>query len=311
MKVPVKPLVSVIVPAYNHEKYVEKTILSIVNQTYGYENIELIVIDDCSTDKTAEILNNLSEKYHFLFIKNSENKGVVKNVNSLIKLCKGKYIAGCASDDYWHYEKLDKQVNLMENLGEEYAVCHSKAYIIDENENFLFFQDRGIDFHGNIMPKILIDNRIVAPTTLIRKSVYDKVGLYDENIKSEDREMWIRISSNGFKFYYIDEALVYRRQHKENLSRNIMNFYNMYSYIFDKYRLFYQQYKLEDAFHYIMFTHISGYSIPLSFKHLKKIKNKKILLKINTLRTIFKYLIPKYLLFSNFGLKIKRIIKSW
>ena len=73
-----KPLVSVIVPAYNHELYITQTIESIVNQSYGYENIELIVIDDCSKDNTGIILKEMQKKYLFTLIHNEENIGVVK-----------------------------------------------------------------------------------------------------------------------------------------------------------------------------------------------------------------------------------------
>ena len=80
-----KPIVTAIVPAYNHAKYVKQTIESIINQTYGYDNIELLVIDDFSTDTTSDILNELSLKYDFRFFKNISNRGVVENINTLLK----------------------------------------------------------------------------------------------------------------------------------------------------------------------------------------------------------------------------------
>ncbi len=305
-----KPLVTVTISAYNHEKYVEKTILSIVNQTYGFENIELLVIDDCSKDNTGKILLDLSEKYSFTFIQNTENKGPVFNKNILLKMANGKYVGGCGSDDYWHIEKIQKQVELMESLSDEYAICHTKAYIIDPDEKFLFFQDRGIDFQENIMPKILIDNGIVAPSALFRRRIYDDIGFHDTDLSFEDRDMWIRIGLK-YKTKYIDEPLVYRRHHPNNLSRNMKSNYEVYTGLFKKYRNFFEQYNMVDKYHYILFTHMSGFSVKLSIKHLAKIKNTKILFQKATLRAFFKYLIPKSLLFSNFGLKVKRKIKSW
>lgn len=306
----IKPLVTVTISAYNHEKYVEKTILSVINQTYGYENIELLVIDDFSQDDTGKILLELSKKYSFTFMQNNVNKGAVPNKNALLKMAKGKYVAGCGSDDYWHLEKIEKQVALMESLSDEYAICHTKAYIIDPDENFLFYQDRGIEFQENIMPEILIDNGIVAPSALFRRKIYEEIGYHDPNLAFEDRDMWIRIGLN-YKIKYIDEALVYRRQHPNNLSRNMRSNYEVYTGIFKKYQNYFEQYNLVDNYHYILFTHMSGTSIKLSLRHLSLIRNKKILFQKSTLRTFFKYLIPKFVLFSNFGLKVKRKIKSW
>jgi len=305
-----KPLVTVTISAYNHERFVEKTILSIVNQTYGFENIELLVIDDCSQDNTGKILYDLSQKYSFTFIQNAVNRGAVPNKNTLLQMAKGKYVSGCGSDDYWHPEKIEKQVALMETLSDDYAICHTKAYIIDPDENFLFYQDRGIEFQETIMPKILIDNGIVAPSALFRRKIYDEIGLHDPNLVFEDRDMWIRIGLN-YKVKYIDEPLVYRRHHPNNLSRNMKSNYEVYTGIFQKYRSYFEQYNLVDKYHYILFTHMSGSSVKLSFKHLMKIRNIKIIFQMATLRAFFKYLIPKSLLFSNFGLKIKRKIKSW
>ena len=107
------PLVSVIVPCYNHEKYVEETIESIVNQTY--ENIELIVIDDGSKDASPQIIEELSKKYNFKFIHRS-NKGLSATLNEGIRLSQGKYISVCASDDKLKLDKIEKQVKFMEEI---------------------------------------------------------------------------------------------------------------------------------------------------------------------------------------------------
>jgi glycosyltransferase involved in cell wall biosynthesis len=305
-----KPLVTVTISSYNHERFVEKTILSIVNQTYGYENIELLVIDDCSKDNTGKILKELSEKYNFTFIQNEKNKGAVINKNTLLKMAKGKYVAGCASDDYWHPEKIEKQVAIMETLGDDYALCHCDAYIIDENEKVIFYQNKGKDYTDNIMPKMLINNGIVAPSVLIKRELYDIVGYHDETIPYEDRDLWIRLGLK-YKFYHLNELLVYRRQHPNNLSRNMTAWYKTFQILFEKYNEHYVKNNLVDEFHYMMFTHLSGSNFKDSVKHLFKIKDKSLLLRKSTYRAFFKLFIPKSLLFSNFGLKIKRIIKSW
>ena len=102
----VDPMVTVLVPAYNHEKYVEQTILSIVNQTY--QDFELIVIDDGSSDQTPEILERLSQEHGFYF-ERQENMGVTKTLNKIISKAKGQYIVGCASDDAMPRNRLEIQ----------------------------------------------------------------------------------------------------------------------------------------------------------------------------------------------------------
>ncbi|MAD12974.1 MAG: hypothetical protein CMC04_09705 [Flavobacteriaceae bacterium] len=303
-----KSLVTVIVPAYNHQEFVKDTIESIVNQTYGYENIELIVIDDFSSDNTAKILKELSEKYSFVFIKNEANHGVVKNINSMLKIANGKFIALCASDDYFDIHKIEKQVKVLESCSEEFVVCHTNASIIDKNNKFLFFQDKGNEFQGNIFPKILIHNSIVAPSALYRNEIFKNIGFFDESIFFEDREMWIRIGLK-YKFVHIDEPLVYRRHHKSNLSRDMKKWYQSYSSIFKKYNEYFKKYNLIERYHYIMFTHLSSSNFRLSFYHL--LKSKSLFFKKQSVYAIFKLTVPRLFLKSGIALKIKSYLKSW
>jgi len=302
-----KPLVTVTVSSYNHQNYIKKTIESIINQSYGFENIELITIDDCSTDDTGKILKELSRKYDFRFFQNESNKGVVNNMNSLLRVASGKYIAGCASDDYWHIEKLEKQVSIMEAAGVEYAVCHTKAFIIDTDDNFLFFQDRGNLFQENIIPKILTDNGIVAPSVLIKKSVYDAIGLYDESLPFEDREMWIRMAQY-YKFIYINEPLVYRRHHPNNLGRNINAHYESYSGIFKKYYKLFEEYNKTDEYHFIMFNTMAGANFKIALKHLSK--SWRLVLRKNPMR-LLKLFTAHSFTNSRFGLKVKSYFGKW
>ncbi len=108
-----QPLVSIIVPSYNHARYINQCIESIYQQTYQY--FELIVIDDGSKDNSKEVLIDLHNKYEFTLVF-QENQGVAYTLNRGIKeFAIGKYITFCASDDYWVIDKLEKQVVFMEN----------------------------------------------------------------------------------------------------------------------------------------------------------------------------------------------------
>jgi glycosyltransferase involved in cell wall biosynthesis len=305
-----KPLVTVIISAYNHEMFVEQTILSVVNQTYGSENIELIVIDDFSTDGTGTILDELSKKHNFKFIQNEKNKGISKNLNTLIRLANGKYIACCASDDYWGLTKIDEQVSLMETLTDEYAVCHTDAFIVDKNDKILYSHTSGIEYNEVILPKILINNGIVAPSAMYRKEVFSVVGHFDETLPFEDREMWIRISIN-YKFAHITKKLVYRRQHETNLSRNPNKdlWYFTFSSIFLKYKMYYEKYGLVKDYHYLVFVHLSASDFNKSMNHL--LKSGTSIFKKNTFYAIFKLFTPKYIL--NLGLedRLKKYFNKW
>lgn len=305
-----KPLVTVTLSAYNHEQFVEKAILSIVNQTYGFQNIELLVIDDCSQDNTGTILRELSKLYNFKFFQNEKNLGVVKNVNKLRKMAKGKYVAGCASDDFWHISKLEKQVKLMESLGDDYALCHTDAYIIDEKDHVIFYQRGGKNYTDNIMPKILINNEIVAPSVIMRRKAYDIVGYYDEDIPFEDREFWIRLGLK-FKFAHIHELLVFRRKHPNNLSYKMVEYDKSMEKIFSKYMQYYKQYNLVDEYHYMMFTHMSYYHFKISLKHLMKIKKKSLILRKSTITAFMKLLVPKTNIFTRLKFYKAKVFKSW
>lgn len=210
-----KPLVSVTVSAYNHEKWVIQAIESIVNQTYGFENIQLIVMDDFSSDNTGQILKELSDRYGFCFEQNVENKGIAQNKNKLIGLCKGKYICGCASDDYWELDRLEKQVEFMES-NPTFGMVYSLVKWVDEQNTILTTKRTKRLASGNIFNNLLYGNFIPAGATLIRSEVYDKVGLYDETLIVEDHYMWLKIAYK-YQIGFLDEYVAHYRKHPYNM----------------------------------------------------------------------------------------------
>ena len=114
------PLVSIAMATYNGEKYLSKQIDSLVNQSY--KNIEIVVVDDCSSDDTINILETYEKNFPFIHIhKQPSNNGVTKTFNNAINLCKGKYIATCDQDDIWELNKIEILVNAIEE-GKEDAV---------------------------------------------------------------------------------------------------------------------------------------------------------------------------------------------
>jgi len=204
-----QPLVSVIVPSYNHERYIVQCIESIINQTY--KNFELIVIDDGSSDNSPEILKELQKKHGFEILL-QENHGIAFTLNLGIKeFSSGEYITFCASDDYWALDKLEKQVHFMES-NRFYPMCFGKTFYINEDSNILKGQDvnnRGLK-GGWLFDDIFLF-RIHPPVNYMYKtSIFSEVGYFEEKIFAEDYYMNLKIS-NKYAIGFLDEYLGYYR----------------------------------------------------------------------------------------------------
>lgn len=178
-------LVSIITPAYNVEKYIEQTIKSVVNQTY--KNWEMIIIDDCSKDSTYEIMKNESKKDSRVKIyKNEKNLGVSFTRNKAIDIAEGKYIAFLDSDDLWDREKLEKQINFMEEKGIELSYTGYRKVNSDGS------------IRGEIEVPLKLDYDELLKNCLIGflTAVYNQEKLgkqYFKNIKAEDYIYWLEM----------------------------------------------------------------------------------------------------------------------
>lgn len=223
-----KPLVTVIVPAYNHDQYIEDCLKSIISQTYT--NMQIIVINDGSTDNTESVVKDFISKCNIKieFI-SKENEGLCKTLNRGLGIVKGKYVAFLASDDMWLPERIEKQVSFMEK-NENIGMVFSDAYFMrDETATDKRFTDykpiiRAYFLNSiqttSIYEELLMENFIPALTVLIRRECFDKVGYFDTSLKYEDYDMWLRISEK-YPIAYIDEPLAYYRVHNDNFSNNI------------------------------------------------------------------------------------------
>lgn len=195
-----KPLVSVLIPAFNHEKFVREAILSVVNQTYGYQNIQLIVTDDYSTDNTALILNELATEFKFKLIINKKNIGVCSSMNQMIAMAKGKYIVGFASDDVMVYDRIENQINILQKYpaidilaGESIIIDKQGTALTNSNKSFndslIFFSFE--DIFLSIKP------RFASGTSIIKSELFKRIGTYDPNFKIEDLYFWLKASYNN------------------------------------------------------------------------------------------------------------------
>jgi len=222
------PLVSVIIPAYNHEMYIEEALQSVINQTY--KNIEFIVIDDGSTDRTAEIIekfikNNQDENIQFI---RKQNEGICKTMNRGLAMATGDYVAFLASDDKWIENKLEAQIDFMENNKNIGLVC-SDAYFTKFNQdtnlkwsNYKAGMDqyfkKGIQ-NCNMHEVLLARPLLCAVTVMLRREIFNEVDYFDEQLPGEDTDMWLRVARQ-YPIGYINQPLVYYRMHGTNVSNN-------------------------------------------------------------------------------------------
>lgn len=201
------PLVSVIIPCYNAEKYVEQAVCSIMNQTY--KNLEILIIDDCSTDHSFEILKKLANEDSRIKIgKNENNSKIVKTLNKLINQATGEYIARMDADDISAPERIEKQVSFLEN-NPEYGLCGTNAWRIDSENKIIA---RGILPIQNEEIQIVNDYFCVFyhPSIMIRSTLY-KNNLYNEKyLYAEDLELWHRLLKQT-KAENLNERLLFYR----------------------------------------------------------------------------------------------------
>jgi glycosyltransferase involved in cell wall biosynthesis len=203
------PLVSVIVPCFNHESYILSCIESIVNQTF--KSFELIVIDDGSKDGSPEILKELQAKYNFTLVL-QENIGVSSTLNKALKeFAKGKYVSICASDDYWSLNKLELQVDFMENHL-DIPMCYGKIYYIGEESKIIekYDSQNNVLKGGDIFNDIFTFKLHPPVNYMYRTEIFNEIGFFDATICAEDYYMNLKIASK-FNIGFIEEYLGYYR----------------------------------------------------------------------------------------------------
>jgi len=213
------PLVTLAIPAFNHEKYVEQAILSLVNQSY--KNTEIIVIDDGSVDNTSLIVEKLSRKYNFTFIR-QENIGLPSTLNHIIRIANGEFIAFCASDDFFTLDKVETQVLFLQQ-NKNFAVCGGEAYtFIDGEKRIDLREDQVSSFTVlGFEDVFLYDKSIPAGTAMIRKGVLEEIGCYSKEYPIDDKYIWLKITYRGYKIARINRVFQYYRIHNTNTSGNI------------------------------------------------------------------------------------------
>lgn len=264
------PKVSVIIPCFNHERFIEQAITSVFEQTY--KNVELIVIDDGSEDNSRSLIELLRKRYNFSYF-TQPNSGISVTLNKCIRHSTGEYICLLASDDFYAPEKISTQVAFYEQ-NPSLGFIHSGCISVDENGQELTRTDFAkVSWDIKRPFDLLLEACFVSgPSVMIKRSVLDDVGLFDEQLAIEDWDMWLRIAKK-YEIGFQKKWLVYSRKHGDNTyyTENPIKILKMYR----AEKVILSKWRLEPAFQKVMverylkwFYMLSGVSRRAAFPYL-------------------------------------------
>lgn len=220
------PLVSVIVPLYNCANYLPQALNSVFSQ--AYPSLEVIAVDDCSSDKTVEIVKSYGDLIKL--IRQDKNEGAGAARNRAMAIAKGEYIAFLDGDDVWSPGKLNRQIDFLD-MHPNFDVVYGEFYRWLPNEQGIFIQPSNLyldesmvldqQFSGWIYPELLFDSWVWIVTAVVRRSAIEKVGVFREDLrKGEDYEFWLRASRTCCMAKLFGQVALYR-QHSSSTTANI------------------------------------------------------------------------------------------
>lgn len=227
-------LVSIIIPAYNVENYVSQTLETIIRQTY--HNMEIIIVNDGSTDGTEKIIQEYAKKDNRIIIFNQINKGLSAARNSGLKIAKGEYLCIFDADDIMMPEKIELQFNLLEDnpLGD---FVYSKVLYFTTGVDDVYIRDLSTPNGATAVYKTLLryGNFISPNSVFFKRSVFEKFGGFDENLRSsEDFDYWLHLAQNDVNILHLDKYLTLCRGRKDSLTSDSVTMYSSVISVFEK-----------------------------------------------------------------------------
>lgn len=208
-----QPLVSIVIPCYNHTQFVQESIQSIINQ--DYENIELIIIDDGSKDNSVNVIQQMipvcEARFKRFEFRYRLNKGLCATLNEALEWCKGEYFSPLASDDIALPHKTSFLVNKHQQCDAAVVFGSSKKF-----NNGNGSKDFILECEHTQKDLMFMKNIPSAPASLMKLDVIRSVGGFLENVALEDLYMWLKLTSHGEKLYSFSEVVVKYRDHKNN-----------------------------------------------------------------------------------------------
>ncbi len=212
-----EPLVSVVIPSYNHAQYIENAIESVLSQTY--KNLEIIINDDGSTDQTHQILQKYIGHNLITVILNKNNRNQAAVLNEAIDIAKGEFIGLLPSDDWYLPKKIELQIEKFKQVSNQVGVIYGAGlrYYEESKETV----PTGLRlFRGNILEKMITEPFCVFPVTpLFRKSCFAKVR-FDESYRAEGERLYLRLAQYC-DYDFVDEPVAVMRTHTYNTGQNV------------------------------------------------------------------------------------------
>ena len=215
-------LVTIIIPAFNHEKYVGQALLSAIQQDYA--NLEILVIDDGSTDRTADVIEDVlarsSNHREVKFIR-QPNQGLSRTLNRGLEMAQGDFVQLLASDDAYLPAKTSVCVDRLSALPASVGAIYCDGYVVDEDDNRLmkFSEQFPRPFSSNTRKELLVGNWIPAMGLFYRKEALSAAGGFDESIEVEDWDLLLRLT-RSYRVLSIPDLLFLYRSHASNYSND-------------------------------------------------------------------------------------------
>jgi glycosyltransferase involved in cell wall biosynthesis len=218
------PTISIFLTTYNHERFVEQALDSVLTQTY--QDFELIITDDCSLDGSQARIRSWLDRTGFpaRFVANDHNVGIAVVRNRDLAMAAGEFVCSLAGDDFYEPDRLARQYAAFCEFGPEVAAVYSDERVVDVDGLEVspsYLLRRGVTMpppEGEIRDLLLSGNFLPAPAVMVRRSALDAVGPYDESLVSEDYDMWLRLADR-YQFRFVPGALVNYRILSSSLSR--------------------------------------------------------------------------------------------
>jgi glycosyltransferase involved in cell wall biosynthesis len=230
--------VTVICSCYNHSSFVVESLKSVLKQSH--KNIQLIVIDDFSSDNSIAVIEDFIKEYpEIIFIKNTTNLGLTKSFNHAMQLVKGQYLIDLAADDVLLPDCIEIQLETFKTSQlNNLAIVYGNAELIFENGTQIAYyfdvdsQNKTIEKRpsGDIYTEVIsIKTVICSVSSMVKKSVFDELNGYDENLSYEDFDFWIRVSRK-YNIEFVDAILIQKRILSNSLHASFFKSKNMHGY---------------------------------------------------------------------------------
>ena len=214
------PTISIIMPVLNGERYIAEALESIRRQTCT--DFELLVIDDGSTDRTAEIAQGFASTLDLKYVRHETNQGITRSVNDGLRRASGQFIAFLDHDDLWLPDFLETQLAHLTSHP-DVGLVHSDFQTIDGDGNVLEHsvarERHRTRPSGFVFYDLFMESMIVGNSVLIRKACFDRLGLWDESLRWADYHMWLRVARH-YKIDYVPRVLTAYRQHSSQCTRS-------------------------------------------------------------------------------------------